>query len=75
MKDADCTMKLLLFFQGILNAVVQKSFLPPTAAKFHIETVLDSLILHRKINESSTVSNDYLAGSAENKLFTQPPTK
>jgi hypothetical protein len=49
--------------------------LPPSTAEFYIETALDSLILLRKINESSAVSNDYLAGSAENKLFTQPPTK
>jgi hypothetical protein len=42
-----------------------KSGLPPSAAKFYLETVLDSLILRSKINESSTVSNDYLARSAE----------
>jgi hypothetical protein len=41
-----------------------KSLLPPTAAKFYIETALGSLILLRKINEPSAVSNDYLARSA-----------
>jgi hypothetical protein len=48
-----------------------KRFLPPAAAKFYIETELDSLILLRKINESSSVSNYYLARSAEKILFTQ----
>jgi len=39
--------------------------LPPAAAKFYIEAALDSLILLRKINESSAASNNYLARSAE----------
>ena len=38
-----------------------KSILPPAAAIFYIETTLDSLILLCKINESSVVSNYYLA--------------
>jgi len=38
----------------------------------YIETALDSLILRSKINESSAVSNDYLARSAEKRLFAQP---
>ncbi|MEY4135083.1 MAG: hypothetical protein RL386_1433, partial [Bacteroidota bacterium] len=38
-----------------------KSISPPSAAEFYIETALDSLILLRKINESSAVSNDYSA--------------
>jgi len=42
-----------------------KSLLPPAAAKFYIEAALDSLILLRKINESSAASNNYLARSAE----------
>jgi hypothetical protein len=49
-----------------------KSLLPPSAAEFYIETTLDSLILLRKINESSVVSNYYLARSAVKNLFTQP---
>jgi hypothetical protein len=49
-----------------------KSILPPAAAEFYIETALDSLILRSKINESSAVSNYYLARSAEKILFTQP---
>jgi hypothetical protein len=49
-----------------------KSLLPPAAAKFYIETTLDSLILLRKINESSVVSNLYLVRSAVKNLFTQP---
>jgi hypothetical protein len=49
--------------------------LPPSAAEFYIETTLDSLILLRKINESSVVSNYYLARSAVKNLFTQPQIK
>jgi hypothetical protein len=43
--------------------------LPPSAAEFYIETTLDSLILLRKINESSVVSNYYLAQSAKLYLY------
>ena len=52
-----------------------KSILPPSAAEFHIETALGSLILLRKINEPSAVSNYYLARSAVKNLFTQPLSK
>jgi hypothetical protein len=47
-----------------------KSISPPAAAEFYIEPTLDSLILLRKINESSVGSNDYLARSATKRLFT-----
>jgi hypothetical protein len=56
-----------------LDGVCVKSFLPPSAAEFYIKTTLDSLILRSKINESSVVSNYYLARSAVKNLFTQPP--
>jgi hypothetical protein len=49
-----------------------KRLLPPAAAEFYIETALDSLILLRKINESSAVSNYYLARSAEKILYIPP---
>jgi hypothetical protein len=45
---------------------------PPAAVEFYIETELDSLILRSKINESSSVLDNYLARSAEKRLFTQP---
>jgi hypothetical protein len=45
--------------------------LPPAVAEFYIENALDSLILLRKINESSAFSNYYLARSAEKNLFMQ----
>jgi hypothetical protein len=51
-----------------------KSLLPPAAAEFYIETVRDSLILLRKINESRTVSNYFLARSAEKNTFRTTPT-
>ncbi|MFZ4428106.1 MAG: hypothetical protein ACOYOO_13180 [Saprospiraceae bacterium] len=47
--------------------------MPPSAAEFYIEAVLDSLILLRKINESSTASNNYLAQSAKKKTFDTTP--
>ena len=46
-----------------------KSLLPPAAAKFYIETALDSLILRSKINESRAVSIYYLAQSAMKRLL------
>jgi hypothetical protein len=49
-----------------------KSLLPPSAAKFYIETALGSLILRSKINEPSAVSIDYLARSAEIRLLHNP---
>jgi hypothetical protein len=51
--------------------LLSHNLLPPTAAEDYIETALDSLILLRKINESSAVSNYYLTRSAEKSLL--PP--
>jgi hypothetical protein len=55
------------------RCVSKENILLPQAAKFCIETALDSLILLRKINESSAVSNGYLARSAE-KDFSHNPS-
>jgi hypothetical protein len=38
----------------------KKNPLPPSAAEFYIASAVDSLILLRKINESTADANDYL---------------
>jgi hypothetical protein len=42
--------------------------LPPSAAEFYIAAAVDSLILLRKINESTAAANDYLARSTDVRL-------
>jgi hypothetical protein len=61
-----------LFFAKIIFSFgwgYVKSIFPPAAAEYYIKTALGSLILLRKINEPSAVSNDYLARSAVKRLF------
>ncbi|MEY4133669.1 MAG: hypothetical protein RL386_19 [Bacteroidota bacterium] len=53
--------------------LLSHNLLPPAAAEDYIETALVTLILLRKINETSAVSNYYLTRSAEKSLL--PPAE